>query len=942
MVTVATDEQRQQAREALSQLEQQRQQVASRTTDIRAARDLNDRLRQQQQQVQQQQVLQQIQQQQSQLQEIARAPSLQEAQRSLERQFEQKFDLAVRLLESGVGVSQIQDPTVRDLVREISRRNELGIQKAQNDFIKEQLKNNPNAVASSASGGVIVVTQQPTGPTNYTPAVPQYQALSFQNNQLSSNAQDLINQVKSKSSANEVFFQKQPINYTPVNPGATAPYNPPGAASRFVDKINQGFSDVAQYAGRRLGDLNYYSPRFSPFGAAVFLSPRLAIPFQNQIKPRLYQSAIFQDRYSPNASNTNITNSNQSTISSVKSGFINALIGSQDLTQEQYEQAYAQGADFASYFVPGFGFVRGVSDLGGLTIKGISKGLKIEREQGLSQLAPQVIENFKNLSPIQKAGVIGAGVIALYSGGKFGLRAAESALDYPKFNTYFVNQQTGNRGDILLSRAAAITEQRNLFGTKRFASGTETLTKLTRAEEGPSRFESFTRGVIKPQISEKLPTGSPIYGKPTAFISGALGNVADRTVSIGRGFSSKFGKFTVQQELPGVEFGYITRTKTQAGKVSERFSIGMGINPDDTKVISSELNYPVIRNSQNRGVLSRRNKGVSSGVTFIDNSETAGTIGENTGPSTLLTLPKQDRTTRAIQESQVKTSIESAVRATSQSAASENKKFVNNLLGKAAKTSAAAISAAPAASARSSVDQDFARVLPKSDTIGSRPSEVQKATGVTRLSSSTSVLQLAGQRSGQIEKLRNFLGQGIAQNPNQGTRSGLGITNINIQTLRQNSGNRQSLLQNPRTNTRQRGSPIRSPFAPPRAADALAGRGQRLSGTELSKAYDVFIRRNGKKVRVGKDLPIGLATKRGVDVDLDTLAASFELKESGFTTQKDINYKAPAIFKPSKKNPNRLVQQASTRLGRRSEVTEIMGFKRRKGSARASTGGLFS
>jgi 5-methylcytosine-specific restriction endonuclease McrA len=45
-------------------------------------------------------------------------------------------------------------------------------------------------------------------------------------------------------------------------------------------------------------------------------------------------------------------------------------------------------------------------------------------------------------------------------------------------------------------------------------------------------------------------------------------------------------------------------------------------------------------------------------------------------------------------------------------------------------------------------------------------------------------------------------------------------------------------------------------------------------GTRLSKAYDVFIRKKGKEVKIASMLPKGLATKAGVSRNLKDLSAS--------------------------------------------------------------------
>ena len=97
----------------------------------------------------------------------------------------------------------------------------------------------------------------------------------------------------------------------------------------------------------------------------------------------------------------------------------------------------------------------------------------------------------------------------------------------------------------------------------------------------------------------------------------------------------------------------------------------------------------------------------------------------------------------------------------------------------------------------------------------------------------------------------------------------------------------------------------------------------------LKNAYDIFIRRKGKEVRIGEGLPIGKATKLGVSRNLRDLSASFKLSQRGSTSQEDINFNIPAnLFRPSKREAGRIVQRRASRLGARTEISEILSAKR--------------
>lgn len=95
--------------------------------------------------------------------------------------------------------------------------------------------------------------------------------------------------------------------------------------------------------------------------------------------------------------------------------------------------------------------------------------------------------------------------------------------------------------------------------------------------------------------------------------------------------------------------------------------------------------------------------------------------------------------------------------------------------------------------------------------------------------------------------------------------------------------------------------------------------------------YNVLTWRYGKPQVIGRNLPLGRATKVGVKRTLGTLGASFKLVKSGRETAlPDISYEVPRIFEPSKRDVERLVQKRETRLGSWAEVFEIQAARRKK------------
>ncbi len=83
--------------------------------------------------------------------------------------------------------------------------------------------------------------------------------------------------------------------------------------------------------------------------------------------------------------------------------------------------------------------------------------------------------------------------------------------------------------------------------------------------------------------------------------------------------------------------------------------------------------------------------------------------------------------------------------------------------------------------------------------------------------------------------------------------------------------------------------------------NALMGK-KSLLGSFSKSAFDVYVRKGGKSVQVGKGLPFGRATRLGVNVTEYTTARSFSVKPSGFTRMSDValpkltQYRKPKRF----------------------------------------------
>ena len=101
-------------------------------------------------------------------------------------------------------------------------------------------------------------------------------------------------------------------------------------------------------------------------------------------------------------------------------------------------------------------------------------------------------------------------------------------------------------------------------------------------------------------------------------------------------------------------------------------------------------------------------------------------------------------------------------------------------------------------------------------------------------------------------------------------------------------------------------------------------------GKAQRSAYNVFVRRKGKEIKIASSLPYGRAIMTGIQRNLGDLSASFRLEEKGTTSLSDIAPRIPKTFGPSKAERGRIVQARGTRLSARSELVEIKRARRNK------------
>jgi hypothetical protein len=206
----------------------------------------------------------------------------------------------------------------------------------------------------------------------------------------------------------------------------------------------------------------------------------------------------------------------------------------------------------------------------------------------------------------------------------------------------------------------------------------------------------------------------------------------------------------------------------------------------------------------------------------------------------------------------------------------------------------------------------------------------QTVSGITKSSLISDTTTLQAQSPFQIGGVRLSLGQ--TQQPAQIERQ----TTSQISSLGQTQAQIQRQVTTQTTAQRQRfGEPAKpSPPITPRILLPKKESGKSKLFKKLltfGKSYNVYTRRKGKEILIGKGLPFGKATKVGAEIAMGTLAASFKLKESNIPTlEADIDYNLGKQFTPSKREAGRMVQIAKYRLGSFGERKEIKMFQKSK------------
>lgn len=550
----------------------------------------------------------------------------------------------------------------------------------------------------------------------------------------------------------------------------------------------------------------------------------------------------------------------------------------------------------ASYFVPYLGTTLMIAE-------GTEKTIKEPTVQG------------------KALGVVEAG-LGLW-GSKATLSKVEERLGYPTYQTRFISKEVVKPSeDQLFFKSVAQTEERNLFGSKQYKSASIT---QVRTQEVPNsnvqQFVSGTKGFtqrVNQGISKSIPFGEASQGvsKPSTF---------DYLLA-------REKNIEVRKTFEGSDMASVSRAY-MGNKPSQTFAnYGKSAILNNENILFSGISTPT--------------KQTATGIKLLEKrfSTSTGLINREAQPieKGFMSMGGTSQVTKSLTplelaQVQSKQAIQNALKI--QRTAQQSKNIMFGFVSGLGSQVGAVVNQLPKVQARPGITGSAVSLYAgtgqyerTSGTISpilkNEPKQIS-STAQTQVSRDQqkqptiqAIVPLLRTRSGTAQP------QGIKQNVDTTQRQGvsLSLDQPQAQKQRQKQGQQYNFRQGLETTPR---GPIGSffPMASSSVKNSLA------SGlSKLKKSFNVFTRRGGKEIMIGKNLPEGKATKRGVDVLSRTLARSYVLKEAGFTTEKDISFTPSAkIFARSKRDPNRIVQNKIFSLSDLGERREIQMFKKLKG-----------
>lgn len=581
----------------------------------------------------------------------------------------------------------------------------------------------------------------------------------------------------------------------------------------------------------------------------------------------------------------------------------------------------SMGVQFAPYFVPvtapSFLFASG---LGQLTPGGLKEA---------SNIGENLQSKYNFPSSVGKYGFLGLTTI----GGIYGARGLgtqiSKAAGYPKYETIFFTKEYSKvpmeNGELSILKSVAKTTQKNMLSNREFISGTGTLFKTGNQVESATPFISASKGKFV-EFNRVLPKGSR-FSKPITFAGMEQGTITQQKIPFLLNKNMK-----VYQEMEGFAMRSIGKSALYKKPSQLYASIGAGTMFDEANI--GFLASKSVKYSKADGVIKFAKAGVIQSRGFFKPVEQQPTFSEFFGGN-LKTITKAVPKETLI-EQQAKQAVERAV---SQYAATKPiSPLLKNTVGagvlsaSSLKESSAPV---PSSSLYYGTGQYETTNVMGFQTIPAVQQDIktsQTIQPVIKISSVSSVAPISESRLklSQIQTAPEALQQPSAIKPMERTALNYGeaITPAEAQLQRQNQLLRLRQEQIASQNMQQRIATPR-PIIPPIFPGIDNKKKSVLS--KVKAAFDVFIKRRGKEVKIGSALPLGLAKRAGVMRNVKDLSASFTLRPRGTTTMEDINFNVPSrIFAPSKRNRNWFVQQRRFRLSSRSEVSDIMSAKRSK------------
>lgn len=533
----------------------------------------------------------------------------------------------------------------------------------------------------------------------------------------------------------------------------------------------------------------------------------------------------------------------------------------------------------------------------------------------LSQQAIQFGRTLRE-SPATSVGSVG-GEVAVGLGTGFVVGKAGQAVGKllpASYETRFISQELGGAGEDIFFKGTATTTRSNIFGQRTFISGNVAQTTLDSADDASLFFKSASKTASREVVFDPV-TGKYVYRKPFGSVSAEFGKATPKELNLNLGSGVK------KNIEEGFELASVGKTRTLKSPQLTYFrSLGYGGNVNEGVDFFLGKSAKITKTGKLAKSAPEYSLGLFGKQTAMDD------ISVFIGGSEK-TAQQAKKISQAVAKTNIQRNIESQLAASTQKAirtiskgpvASAN---INaQLLQPIAQPSIWAgtgmyerTQETTATSIPKNVQIDFLSSNNVQSSIQKqRPVQdiMQSILNISKEKSKTKQTPIIKQSSQNI----NSLALGLALVPGLSSR----------QTQTQSQLQRQRQRQAQRTNTRQK-------FLPgvgfvPILKNAYSTKGGKVVQVDKDR-FIIFSRRYGEDIIIGEATTLSEAKKILNNYLRRTLGASGFITDSGGAKQ-DVSSLFGETFRPSKRDPFRVVQRRSKRLSSSSEIFGIQSARR--------------